>query len=119
MAGSRDTDGHRWHERMIIAAMVVAGFALGSVGLTLAAELLGDDPILTDEFNAPVADDTTGVVTITVTSTTSQPPTTTTEPALSASGAPDANIDDDRRGRDDRDGPRPDRSDGRDARRRA
>ncbi|MEM9135715.1 MAG: hypothetical protein AAGE88_25525 [Actinomycetota bacterium] len=44
-----------WIERVAIGAMVVTGFAVGSVGLTLLAEVTADGPVLTDEFNAPVA----------------------------------------------------------------
>ncbi len=83
----------RWFERTVIAAMVIAGFAVGSIGLTVAAELLGEDPVLTDEFNAPVAaDDPTGIVAVAATTTqpsttqpfTTTPPATTSPPASSS-----------------------------------
>ena len=132
----------RWFERTVIAAMVIAGFAVGSIGLTVAAELLGEDPVLTDEFNAPVAaDDPSGIVAIAATTTqpsttqpfTTAPPATRSPPASSsgesrssadsAGGATTGSESDGDRGdpEDRDDDQRRDRSgrDDRDARRRA
>lgn len=100
----------RWFERSIIAAMVIAGFAIGSLGLTMAAELLGDDPVLTDEFNAPVADDEADAV-VAVTVTTTSPPTTTTSPPVVDEPDDDGEERQGRRGGED---DRPDRREGRD-----
>lgn len=118
MNGSPTPRDGRWLERSVTAAMVIAGFAVGSLGLTVAAELLGDEPVLTDEFNAPVAedDDTGGVVSITATTTT-VPPAATIEPdpiEVTDDGDGDAH---DRRDRAERE--RSDRRDRRDARERA
>ena len=65
---------HRWFERSLTAGVVVAGFVVGSLGLTVLAEVTGDDPVLTDEFSAPVAEDPPTLVTV---PTTTVPPSTT------------------------------------------
>lgn len=118
MTGPVRPNDRRWYERTVIAAMVIVGFAIGSLGLTVAAELLGDDPVLTDEFNAPVADDDAdAVVAVAVTTTTTTPspsaPPSATEETVDERSRDDA--DRDRPGRGDPDG----RSGYREERRRA
>ena len=109
MTGPVRPNDRRWYERTVIAAMVIVGFAIGSLGLTVAAELLGDDPVLTDEFNAPVADDDAdAVVAVAVTTTT-----TTSSPSAPPSTAPPSATEEtvDERSRDDADRDRPGRGD--------
>ena len=110
MTGPVRPNDRRWYERTVIAAMVIVGFAIGSLGLTVAAELLGDDPVLTDEFNAPVADDDAdAVVAVAVTTTTTTPSPSappSTAPPPSTTGEPV-----DERSRDDADRDRPGRGD--------
>ena len=99
----------RWYERVMTAAMVLVGFAAGSVGLSMLAEVGAENPVLTDEFRLVEGDDgTVSAVALTATTTTTPPTTTTTPPAPVVEPQPDQGDRDGDRRRGDR-GPRGDR----------
>ena len=91
----------RWYERVVTAAMVLVGFAAGSVGLSMLAEVGAEDPVLTDEFRLEEGEDgTITAVALTSTTTTTTSTTTTTAPP---EPAVETEVDEDD---DDRDGDR-------------
>ncbi|MEM8706010.1 MAG: hypothetical protein AAGE98_06100 [Actinomycetota bacterium] len=93
----------RWFERVATAAMVLVGFAAGSVGLSMLADARAGDPVLTDEFRLEEGVD--GVLTVVAVTSSTTTTTTTVPPApqvTDTAEADDRSDDDDRR-RGDRD----------------
>ena len=103
MASTSRSTSRVWYERTIIAVMVIVGFAVGSFGLTVLAEVTGDDPVLTDEFSAPVAEDPPTLVTV---PTTTVPPSTTTTTTTTTAPEVENERGDERAPRRPRDEPR-------------
>ena len=99
----------RWYERVVTAAMVLVGFAAGSVGLSMLAEAGAEDPVLTDEFRLEEGEDGT-ITAVALTSTTTTTTSTTTPPPVEPESDDDGERDEGRRrGERGERGPRGDR----------
>lgn len=114
MSRNRKLSDRPWFERAVVAAMVLVGFAIGSVGLAAVADRLRDDPVLTDEFNAPIADDATEDESVSESVVVAEPAVPEPDPLIDG-GDEELGPGDERRDGERR--PRPDRA--RDDRRRA